>query len=115
MVQPQRAYAVRPYTQCGLYHKKTSKGKLKEQREQLVLRDAEVLTRENRVTDALYGELAARFPRAELLELCFTVALTALVNPCMRRFAPVSMMPLAQRSVMLPTARSADNLLAASP
>ena len=48
--------------------------------DRLVLRYAEVLTRENRVSDALYAELEARFPREELLELCMTVALAALVN-----------------------------------
>jgi alkylhydroperoxidase family enzyme len=48
--------------------------------DRLVLRYAEVLTRENRVSDALYAELEARFPREELLELCMTVGLAALVN-----------------------------------
>ena len=48
--------------------------------DRLVLRYAEVLTRENRVDDALYAELEARFPREELLELCMTVALAAFVN-----------------------------------
>lgn len=48
--------------------------------DRLVLRYAEVLTRENRVTDALYAELEARFSREELLELCMTVGLSALVN-----------------------------------
>ena len=48
--------------------------------DRLVLRYSEVLTRENQVSDALYAELAARFPREELLELCMTVALSALVN-----------------------------------
>jgi alkylhydroperoxidase family enzyme len=48
--------------------------------DRLVLRYAEVLTRENRVSDALYAELAARFSREELLELCMTVGLAALVN-----------------------------------
>ena len=48
--------------------------------DRLVLRYAEVLTRENRVTDELYAELAARFPQDELVELCFTVGLAALVN-----------------------------------
>ncbi len=48
--------------------------------DRLVLRYAEVLTRDNRVSDALYAELAACFPREELLELCMTVALAALVN-----------------------------------
>ena len=48
--------------------------------DRLVLRYSEVLTREHRVSDALYAELEARFPREELLELCMTVALAALVN-----------------------------------
>ncbi len=48
--------------------------------DRLVLRYAEVLTRENRVSDALYAELEARFPREELVELCMTVGLSALVN-----------------------------------
>lgn len=48
--------------------------------DRLVLRYAEVLTRENRVSDELYSELAMRFSREELIELCFTVGLAALVN-----------------------------------
>jgi alkylhydroperoxidase family enzyme len=48
--------------------------------DRLVLRYAEVLTRENRVNDALYAELESRFPRDELIELCMTVALAAFVN-----------------------------------
>jgi alkylhydroperoxidase family enzyme len=48
--------------------------------DRLVLRYSEQLTRENKVDDALYAELAARFPQQELLELCFTVGLAALVN-----------------------------------
>ena len=48
--------------------------------DRLVLRYSEVLTREHRVSDALYAELEARFPCEELLELCMTVALAALVN-----------------------------------
>ena len=48
--------------------------------DRVVLRYAEVLTRENRVSDALYADLAARFPREELLELCMSVGLAALVN-----------------------------------
>ena len=48
--------------------------------DRLVLRYAETLTRENRVSDELYAELAARFPQDELVELCFTVGLAALVN-----------------------------------
>lgn len=48
--------------------------------DRLVLRYAEVLTRENRVDDALYAELAARFSREQQLELCATVGFAALVN-----------------------------------
>ena len=48
--------------------------------DRLVLRYAEVLTRENRVNDALYAELEACFSREELLELCLAVSLAALVN-----------------------------------
>ena len=48
--------------------------------DKLVLRYAEVLTRENRVNDALFAELEARFPKDELIELCMTVALAAFVN-----------------------------------
>lgn len=48
--------------------------------DRLVLRYAEVLTKENRVSDSLYAELEARFPRDELIELCMAVSLAALVN-----------------------------------
>ncbi len=48
--------------------------------DRLVLRYAEVLTRENTVDDTLYAQLAERFPREALVKLCFTVGLAALVN-----------------------------------
>lgn len=48
--------------------------------DRLVLRYAEVLTRDNRVDDALYAALAARFSREQLVELCATVGLSAIVN-----------------------------------
>lgn len=48
--------------------------------DRLVLRYAEVLTRENRVDDGLYAELSARFPQDELFELCMSVAFSAMVN-----------------------------------
>jgi alkylhydroperoxidase family enzyme len=48
--------------------------------DRLVIRYAEVLTRENRVDDKLYAQLAAKFPQEELVELCFAVGLAALVN-----------------------------------
>jgi alkylhydroperoxidase family enzyme len=51
-----------------------------DERDRLVLRYAEVLTRENEVDDALYAELAARFARDELVDLALTVGFAALVN-----------------------------------
>ena len=48
--------------------------------DRLVLRYSEALTRTNVVDDALYAEMAARFPQDELVELCVTVGLSALVN-----------------------------------
>jgi alkylhydroperoxidase family enzyme len=49
-------------------------------RDRVVLRYAEQLTRENRVDDALYAELAASFADPELVDLALTVGLSALVN-----------------------------------
>lgn len=48
--------------------------------DKLVLRYSESLTRDNLCDDALYGELAARFNKDELVELCVTVGLSAMVN-----------------------------------
>ena len=48
--------------------------------DRLVLRYAETSIREIRIPDELYAKLAARFPKQELMELCMTVALAALVN-----------------------------------
>ena len=48
--------------------------------DKLVLRYSEVLTRENRVDDALYAELAARFPTQQLVQLCVTIGMSNLVN-----------------------------------
>ena len=48
--------------------------------DRLVLRYAEVLTREVRVEDALYAELEERFSRKELVALCMTVSLAAMVT-----------------------------------
>jgi alkylhydroperoxidase family enzyme len=48
--------------------------------DRLVLGYAEILTRENRVPDELFAKLAARFSREELVELCFAVGLSSLVN-----------------------------------
>ncbi|MGH8014545.1 MAG: carboxymuconolactone decarboxylase family protein [Candidatus Binataceae bacterium] len=55
-------------------------GPLFDDKDRLVLCFAQVLTRDNRVEDELYAELAESFPREELVELCFTVGLAALVN-----------------------------------
>ncbi len=48
--------------------------------DRLVLRYSETLTRSLKVSDSLFAELEAAFPREQLLELCFTVSLSALVN-----------------------------------
>jgi alkylhydroperoxidase family enzyme len=48
--------------------------------DRLVLRYASMLTLENRVPDDLYNALATRFSKDELVELCFTVGLSNLVN-----------------------------------
>ena len=48
--------------------------------DRLVLRYSEILTRDNRVDDALYAELAARFSNDELVDLALTVSLSAFVN-----------------------------------
>ena len=48
--------------------------------DRLVLRYAEILTKEIRVPDVLYAELSARFPKDELFELCMAVAFSAMVN-----------------------------------
>jgi len=48
--------------------------------DRLVLRYSEILTRDNRVDDALYAELAARFSNDELVDLALTISLSAFVN-----------------------------------
>ena len=48
--------------------------------DRLVLRYSETLTRENKVDDALYAQLAARFGQDELVDLALTVGFAALVN-----------------------------------
>jgi alkylhydroperoxidase family enzyme len=50
------------------------------EKEKLVLRYAEVLTRTCRVSDELYAQLEAHFSRDEIVELCFLVGLSNLVN-----------------------------------
>jgi alkylhydroperoxidase family enzyme len=46
----------------------------------LVLRYTEAITRNNRVDDALYGELEARFAREELVKLSVAASLAGFVN-----------------------------------
>ncbi|MFT4583286.1 MAG: 4-carboxymuconolactone decarboxylase [Gammaproteobacteria bacterium] len=48
--------------------------------DKLVLRYSEILTRENKVSEALYAELEKAFPREELVELAMTIGLAAMVN-----------------------------------
>lgn len=48
--------------------------------DRLVLRYADCLTQEVRVTDDLWEALAARFSQKEIFELCFSVAVANLVN-----------------------------------
>jgi alkylhydroperoxidase family enzyme len=49
-------------------------------RDKLVLRYSEVLTRDNKVSEALYTELADAFTRDELVELAITIGMSAMVN-----------------------------------
>jgi len=48
--------------------------------DRLVLAFTESLTRHNRVDDALYADLEARFERPALVRLAMTVALAGMVN-----------------------------------
>jgi alkylhydroperoxidase family enzyme len=48
--------------------------------DRLVLRYSSLLTCENRVPDDIFNGLAAAFAKDELVELCFTVGLSNLVN-----------------------------------
>ena len=56
-------------------------------KDKLVIRYAEVLTRTCKVSDQLYQQLQASFTREELVELCFLVGLAALVNRVHATFA----------------------------
>lgn len=49
-------------------------------RDRLVLRYSETLTRDNRVDDAMYAALKSKFNDAEIMALALTVGLSALVN-----------------------------------
>ncbi|MGE3391522.1 MAG: hypothetical protein AB7O21_16055 [Gammaproteobacteria bacterium] len=48
--------------------------------DRLVIRYAEILTRENRVDDTLYAALAQRFAREEIVDLALTVSFAAFIN-----------------------------------
>ncbi len=48
--------------------------------DRLVIRYSEILTRENRVDDALFAALKEHFSEAQIMELALTVGLSALVN-----------------------------------
>jgi alkylhydroperoxidase family enzyme len=48
--------------------------------DRLVLRYAQTSIRDIRIPDDLYAELAARFPKQQLIELAMTIALASLVN-----------------------------------
>lgn len=48
--------------------------------DRLVLRYSEILTRDNRVDDAMYAALKSRFSDAQIMALALTVGLSALVN-----------------------------------
>ena len=50
------------------------------EREKLVMRYADTLTRTCRVSDDLYKQLEANFSREEIVEMCFLVGLSNLVN-----------------------------------
>jgi len=56
-------------------------------RDKLVLRYSEKLTRDNKVDGPLYAELEAAFSREELVELAMTVGLSAMVNRVHATFA----------------------------
>ena len=50
------------------------------EKEKLVMRYAETLTRTCRVSDEMFRQLEAQFSRDEIVELCFLVGLSNLVN-----------------------------------
>ena len=49
-------------------------------KDKLVLRYSEILTRDNKVDKVLYAELETAFQREELVELAMTIGLSAMVN-----------------------------------
>lgn len=48
--------------------------------DRLVIRYSEILTRDNRVDDALFAALKEKFSEAQIMELALTVGLSAMVN-----------------------------------
>lgn len=48
--------------------------------DRLVLRYSEILTRDNKVDDAMFKALREKFSEAQIMELALTVGLSALVN-----------------------------------
>ena len=56
-------------------------------KDKLVLRYAEILTRDNKVDNELYAALEQAFPRDELVELAVTIGLSAMVNRVHATFA----------------------------
>ena len=49
-------------------------------KDKLVLRYSEVLTRDNKVDDLMYAALEKAFSRDEMMELAMTVGLSAMIN-----------------------------------
>jgi alkylhydroperoxidase family enzyme len=49
-------------------------------KDRIVLKYAETVTRENRVDDALYAEMAKLFTQDELVDLALTTAFSSFVN-----------------------------------
>ncbi len=50
------------------------------EKEKLVMRYAETLTKSCKVSDEIFKQLEANFSRDEIVELCFVVGLSNLVN-----------------------------------
>ena len=76
--------------------------------DRLVLRYAEVLTRENRVDDGLYAELEARFPREELAGVMYDRGPGRIRQPGARDISDGRGMTIpAPRSVTCPSVRLA--------
>ena len=49
-------------------------------KDRLVLRYTDSLSRDNRVEDSLYKDLTAHFSEKEIMKLCITVSFAGLVN-----------------------------------